>query len=338
MLYLLTRLRYSLKKDGWKIMFKYIIILLISSVVYGVYLNQIENLSFVDIIYYLITTATTVGYGDISPKTEIGKILCISYMIISITTLSIVLGTFAEKFVNKIEKTKKGNIKMGNKIVDLIIVGYPSGDKVKEIVVQLRKNKDFFSKKIVCITNELNEKPLWFSEYGVEFKKGLGSVREVLVESGVLNCVTALVLAQNSDDIKSDDYTSSTVSAIEKLSKSTRTIVEKVREDNLLFEASNADVITRVTSPQVLAQEVLSRGALQLQNEMFNNGTKTSQMNFLLDDETTWGELAIKLIKENKILEGFCVGETEKFDLIPEFEKIIPKNSIVKYRGIMKKK
>lgn len=338
MLHFLLKLRYKIKKDGFKIMVKYITILMFASLIYGSYLYFYESLPLTDIWYYLITTATTVGYGDISPKTNIGKIMCSVYMLTSITTLSIILGLVAEKFVNKIEKVKKGEIKMGNKIVDLIIVGYPSGDKVKEIVVQLRKNKDFFSKKIVCITNELNEKPLWFSEYGVEFKKGLGSVREVLVESGVLNCVTALVLAQNSDDIKSDDYTSSTVSAIEKLSKSTRTIVEKVREDNLLFEASNADVITRVTSPQVLAQEVLSRGALQLQNEMFNNGTKTSQMNFLLDEETTWGELAIKLIKENKILEGFCVGETEKFDLIPEFEKIIPINSIIKYRGIVSNK
>lgn len=331
----LNKIRFLIKKDGLKIMFKYITIFVLFSFIYGLYLNQVENLNIVDILYYLITTATTVGYGDISPKTDLGKLLCIIYMLSSITTLSIILGVFGEKFVSKIEKNKKGDLKMGNKKVDLIIVGYPSGDKVKEIVVQLRRTKEYENKKIVCITPDLDEKPMWFSDYSVEFKKGLGSVREVLVEAGVLHCETALILAQNSDDIKSDDYTSSTVSAIEKLSKNTRTIVEKVREDNLLFEASNADVITRVTSPQVLAQEVIHRGALQLQNEMFNNDTKTSQMNFVIDYDTTWGDLAIKMIKENKILEGFLVEKTDKFDLYPEFTKIIPKFSVIKYRGVI---
>ena len=52
--------------------------------------------SFLDAVWWTVSTVTTVGYGDIVPVTDAGKIMAIFYMIFGIGVLAIslsVLGT-----------------------------------------------------------------------------------------------------------------------------------------------------------------------------------------------------------------------------------------------------
>ncbi len=52
--------------------------------------------SFLDAVWWTVSTVTTVGYGDIVPVTDAGKIMAIFYMIFGIGILAIslsVLGT-----------------------------------------------------------------------------------------------------------------------------------------------------------------------------------------------------------------------------------------------------
>merc|ERR1711941_164222 len=88
-----------------------LILFIIVSFLFGLYIYYYEDKNFIDTIYYLFTTATTVGYGDISPQTDFGKILSIFYMIISISLLGVIIGIFTEQFIAKLEKRKKGKIR-----------------------------------------------------------------------------------------------------------------------------------------------------------------------------------------------------------------------------------
>ncbi|MDD1664066.1 MAG: potassium channel family protein [Methanomicrobiales archaeon] len=56
----------------------------------------IEGLSPLDAVYFVIATLTTVGYGDITPKTAAGKVLAIFIIFAGI-------GTFAAAFASAIE-------------------------------------------------------------------------------------------------------------------------------------------------------------------------------------------------------------------------------------------
>ena len=58
-----------------------------------------EGWSWVDAIYFSVITLTTVGYGDISPQTDGGKIFTIFYIIIGIGIILSFLNMFAEKFM-----------------------------------------------------------------------------------------------------------------------------------------------------------------------------------------------------------------------------------------------
>ena len=56
------------------------IILLIGTIAY----HFIEKWSWVDSMYFSVITLTTIGYGDISPQTDGGKIFTIVYILVGL--------------------------------------------------------------------------------------------------------------------------------------------------------------------------------------------------------------------------------------------------------------
>ena len=64
--------------------------------------------SFLDAVWWTVSTVTTVGYGDIVPVTDAGKIMAIFYMIFGIGVLAISLSVLGTRiYKTKIEKTMK---------------------------------------------------------------------------------------------------------------------------------------------------------------------------------------------------------------------------------------
>jgi small-conductance mechanosensitive channel len=58
---------------------------------------RVEHWTFLDAVYFSITTLATVGYGDFSPQTVSGKIFTIFYIIIGIGMLSGFIVLLAER-------------------------------------------------------------------------------------------------------------------------------------------------------------------------------------------------------------------------------------------------
>jgi voltage-gated potassium channel len=58
-----------------------------------------EFSSFWDGVWWAIVTITTVGYGDIYPKTTAGRLIGIAVMIVGIAAASVLTATIASRFV-----------------------------------------------------------------------------------------------------------------------------------------------------------------------------------------------------------------------------------------------
>lgn len=76
-------------------MFLPVCLLLLVWGVGAVFYHVVEGLSYVDAIYFTACTLTTVGYGDITPQTDAGKLFTAVYTFVGI---GIFLGFAAALF------------------------------------------------------------------------------------------------------------------------------------------------------------------------------------------------------------------------------------------------
>ena len=77
----------------------------------GAAFASVEKISVGDGIYWAITTMTTVGYGDFSPKTAEGKAIAVAVMLVGIGFATLLVGAIAERFirpeVHEVEQTEE---------------------------------------------------------------------------------------------------------------------------------------------------------------------------------------------------------------------------------------
>jgi len=53
--------------------------------------HYIEGWSWLDSLYFSVITLTTIGYGDFSPQTDLGKIFTLLYIVVGV---ALILGFF----------------------------------------------------------------------------------------------------------------------------------------------------------------------------------------------------------------------------------------------------
>jgi voltage-gated potassium channel Kch len=84
----------------------FVIVFFILSIIVGTYAyHSIEGWRYLDSTYFLVITATTIGYGDITPQTDLGKIITIFYSFVGIASVlylvSLINNHIFEKKFNK---------------------------------------------------------------------------------------------------------------------------------------------------------------------------------------------------------------------------------------------
>jgi len=103
---------------------------------------KIEN--FFDAIYWSLITISTVGYGDITPVTEEGKVLTMVLIIIGIGFISFATSIIASAFTEKLEELKAERVVRQVKSMDnvYLICGYSNE---AEIICERfqKENQDF---------------------------------------------------------------------------------------------------------------------------------------------------------------------------------------------------
>lgn len=114
---LTNRIDGFLKTNGFRnALYVSVVLILISATMYSI----AENVAFVDSIWWAVVTTTTVGYGDISPQTPLGRIAAILLMFLGIGFIGILTSTITEYF-NSEKDFKEDEIANLHQKIDLLI-------------------------------------------------------------------------------------------------------------------------------------------------------------------------------------------------------------------------
>lgn len=95
----------STNKFSYVIYFS-IVVILVSSSMY----SYAENVTFRDAIWWALVTATTVGYGDIAPDSQMGRFAAMLLMILGIGFIGALTSTITEYFNKKKYKIQGSDI------------------------------------------------------------------------------------------------------------------------------------------------------------------------------------------------------------------------------------
>lgn len=112
------------------------ILIIISSVL----MSYFEGKTFLDALWWSIVTTTTVGYGDISPATGVGRFIAVVLMLFGIGFISMLTGTITSYFSNKVahEDEKDSDVDIHSLIDSL---SDEERRKIEYIVLSVKEGK-----------------------------------------------------------------------------------------------------------------------------------------------------------------------------------------------------
>ena len=87
----------GLKDKEFRALFFWVVLVIVGGTLFYA---RVEHWRILDALYFTIITLTTVGYGDLAPKTDAGKIFTVVYIFVGISLISgfiILLGEHSRK-------------------------------------------------------------------------------------------------------------------------------------------------------------------------------------------------------------------------------------------------
>ncbi|MCR4940781.1 MAG: NAD-binding protein [Treponemataceae bacterium] len=170
--------------------------------------------SLFDAIWYTIVTLTTVGYGDITPNSVLGRVSAMFLLIVGVAIFGILSGKFASFIFDRQQKKGRGLIIMGKMKNHFLICGWKAGfDKILEGI--LAANPEIPAERVVVVNNaeRIEIESLQANEKfkGVNFLYGDFTDEEILMKAQIKNAERVIILADKSKQYSSLETDSRTV-------------------------------------------------------------------------------------------------------------------------------
>ncbi|MCR4735115.1 MAG: NAD-binding protein [Treponema sp.] len=213
------RLRRFLSNSSVKIwLFTFVILFIIMLVIFlsEQKTNSAIN-SLFDAFWYTIVTITTVGYGDITPSSLLGRISAIMLLLVGVAIFGTLSGKIASFILDRQQKKDRGLLKMKNMKNHLLICGWKPGF---EYILEgmLTANPEIPPENIVILNNAKHEEieRIQANEKlkAINFLRGDFTDEETLLKAQIKSADRVMILADRSEQFSTLETDSRTVLAV----------------------------------------------------------------------------------------------------------------------------
>lgn len=202
-----------------------------------------------DAFYYTVVTASTVGYGDVTPQTEAARLFAVSVLLVSVASFAVALGVLLTPAIEaRLTRALGRMTETGYDLLEnhVLVLGY--GDLTEPVVNELLDATEF----VVVTTDSDHGRVL--TERGAEVLTGDPSDEATLERAGI-GSARAVVAATNDD---AADALS--ILTARQLNHDVRIVAAATHRENVTkLKRAGADT---VISPATIGGRLLVRSAL----------------------------------------------------------------------------
>jgi voltage-gated potassium channel len=272
-------------------LFSMIILFLI---IFGAIIHFVEPETFPSIfegIWWALVTISTVGYGDYSPSTVIGRLVGIVLIFTGAGLVTSYFATVATMTASSEQQYKEGKKGFeGEK--HFVIIGWNERSRgiIEEIHMILPQQE------IVLIDESLSKHP--HARTNIHFIKGKATVDAVLLKANIQHAAKVLVTADlKQDEFQTDMFSILTLLAIKGLQPDVLCLVEiltKEQKENARRAGADRIIETNKFAGEYMLSQLLHGVSIHWD---------------LLADRSEWADMEVRVLHVNEGWEGLSYRE-----------------------------
>ncbi|SNZ03350.1 voltage-gated potassium channel [Persephonella hydrogeniphila] len=251
-----------------------------SQVVYIVeyhYGNQEMFKSMWHAIYWGVVTISTVGFGDIHPVSDIGRLITTIMISGGVIIVATMTGAFSAALVNRLLVLKEGELKMENLEKHIVICGWnETAEEIVEQIISMRIDKE---KPVVIVTNVPKKEFEIELPRDIFYKKGDFIHEHNLLEVGIDKAEHVVIVAEREEGLSERNIDARTALAamlVKNLNPNANIYVEVLLDED-------ADIFTN----RINIKEIIIHGQIigKIMFSSIMNPGATTLMKALVDKE-----------------------------------------------------
>ncbi|MCG2579703.1 MAG: ion channel [Marinobacter sp.] len=297
---------------------------------------SVENLTLFESFWLTMTTLVTVGYGDLSPETVIGRVSTVIVMFISaITIMTLIVSDFIEYRFYRRERIVTGRwvYKMKDHIVIINTPRNGGEQYFMRFASQIRAIPEYETVPILILTRQFpSGLPPELADVGLVHFHGSGSDPEALKAAHAGSARHIVVLAADEADPASDSLTFDIAHRLTEANLGNRTTVECVSDQNRQrFKAVGVRTIIRPvrTYPEIMVRAIVAPGSEKVLEDMFNYQNDHPHRYDLKLDNLNWADIVSALVRHGIGTALAYIDNDDEVNCHPPTDEIIEGKGLI---------
>ncbi|ACS91040.1 potassium channel family protein [Thermococcus sibiricus] len=315
----LLKLQFKLKRSK---LFALALAVVLLALVLALLYMYAENVGFFTALYWAVITMATIGYGDITPSTLLGRIIAIFASIAGIATFTAFVSILAEYFLSGSIRRMMGMHKVKFK-GHYVIMG--RGESIESALLELRdaiSNGQAENKPIIVVLPDENERKKLTLAEEIEIIIGEFTNKETLERANIKDASYVLLAL-------GDDSESVFVTLMIKQLSNAKVFVEALKHESVsLLKQAGADrvITSRTLAGRLLASSIFEPEVVDVLDDITTalGRYDITSMRIPEVEGMKFGEAFNILYNRGLFLIGYA---TDEIHLMPPLDTIIPNNA-----------